>query len=316
MECTESLFADIPTSDRMRVFWFSFPLIEMVMCRLIASTAISEQSSARISFFIRRAICRLLTIFGARRLFRSYCSLQPELKISEVLKFKTDQIWDHVTVDATYENPDFKPETALNQFVESLKLFLSEHLSILKKKEFKKIYPLFIDETVFRITITKGRKILAEYDLLQKKWLSQNQALSSDEWDNSLRYYRRKSGFELTKPDYKQGEIFIIGDTHFGHQKIIEYCARPFNPDNVPEMDRVLINNWNFTVSPGDKVIFLGDLKFGYKSKKPQYYLDKLNGNIQFIKGNHDDESLIPGMQETFELTYKDLKFWLCRNPS
>ncbi|MCK9580474.1 MAG: hypothetical protein M0Q92_08480, partial [Methanoregula sp.] len=32
-----------------------------------------------------RAICRLLDIFGARCLFRSYYSLQPKLKISEVL---------------------------------------------------------------------------------------------------------------------------------------------------------------------------------------------------------------------------------------
>ena len=44
MECTDSLFADIPTSERMSVFWFSSPLMEMVRCRLIASTAISEQS--------------------------------------------------------------------------------------------------------------------------------------------------------------------------------------------------------------------------------------------------------------------------------
>jgi hypothetical protein len=85
MECTESLFADIPTSDRMSVVWFSFPLMEIVRCRLIASTAISEQSSARISFFIRRANCRLLVIFGARCLFKSYAFLQDWLKISEVL---------------------------------------------------------------------------------------------------------------------------------------------------------------------------------------------------------------------------------------
>ena len=231
-------------------------------------------------------------------------------------KFKADQIWDHVTIDASCENFDSEQETVLNQFVLSLKLFLSEHLSRLKKEKLKNIYPLFVDEDVFRITITKGPKILAEYDLLQKKWLSQNQALSSEEWDNSLRHYRKKTGFELTKPDYKKGEIFIIGDTHFGHPKIIEYCVRPFNSHNVPEMDQVLINNWNFTVSPEDKVIFLGDLKYGYKSKKPQFYLDKLNGNIHFIKGNLDDESLIPGMRETFELAYKDLKFLFIHDPN
>jgi magnesium-transporting ATPase (P-type) len=59
--------------------------MEMVRCRLIASTASSEQSSARNTFFVWRAICRLLSIFGARCLFRSYYSIQPKLKISEVL---------------------------------------------------------------------------------------------------------------------------------------------------------------------------------------------------------------------------------------
>lgn len=236
--------------------------------------------------------------------------------VKGLTKFKADQIWNHVTEDACYDDSDSEQENTLNQFVQTLKNFFSEHLSCLKKKELKKIYPLFIDEDVFRITITKGPKIFAEYDLFQKKWLSQNEALSSVEWDNSLRYYRRKSGFELTKTDYKHGEVFIIGDTHFGHQKIIEYCARPFTPENVSEMDQILINNWNFTVSPGDKVIFLGDLKYGYKSKTPQYYLDKLNGNIHFIKGNHDDESLIPGMRDTFELAYKELKFLFIHNPS
>jgi hypothetical protein len=59
--------------------------MELVRFRLIASTAISEQSSARISFFIWRANCRLLTICGARCLFRSYALLEDGLKISEVL---------------------------------------------------------------------------------------------------------------------------------------------------------------------------------------------------------------------------------------
>jgi hypothetical protein len=59
IECTESLLADIPTSERMIVFWFSVPLMEMVMFRFIAATAISEHSSARNFFSIRRAICRL-----------------------------------------------------------------------------------------------------------------------------------------------------------------------------------------------------------------------------------------------------------------
>jgi hypothetical protein len=95
IECTESLFADIPTSDRMIVFCVNEPLMGMVRFRFNASTAISEQSSARISFFIRRVNCSLLGICGARCLFRSYGLLESVLKIREVLsldkKFYSDQ---------------------------------------------------------------------------------------------------------------------------------------------------------------------------------------------------------------------------------
>jgi hypothetical protein len=87
---SQSLFADIPTRDRMIVFCFNVPLMEMVMFRFIASTAISEHSSARYS--VRRAICRLLTICDARCLFRSYGFLEVRLKFSEVPGM-TREVW-------------------------------------------------------------------------------------------------------------------------------------------------------------------------------------------------------------------------------
>jgi GTP-sensing pleiotropic transcriptional regulator CodY len=61
IECTESLFADIPTSDRMIVCCFSVPLIGIMMLRFIAATANSEHSSARNVFPVRQAICRYET---------------------------------------------------------------------------------------------------------------------------------------------------------------------------------------------------------------------------------------------------------------
>lgn len=81
--------------------------------------------------------------------------------------------------------------------------------------------------------------------------------------------------------------FFAIADTHFGHENIIKYCNRPFR--DVEEMDKVLIKNWNETVSNDDVVLMLGDFAFG--KDKIEEYTPKLHGKKILIKGNHDHAS-------------------------
>lgn len=78
--------------------------------------------------------------------------------------------------------------------------------------------------------------------------------------------------------------IYLIGCTHFGHENIINLCDRPFS--SVDEMDEVLIENWNKAVSAEDTVYHLGD--FAYKGPPGSQYIERLNGNIVTIQGNHD----------------------------
>ena len=78
---------------------------------------------------------------------------------------------------------------------------------------------------------------------------------------------------------------FVTADTHFGHPAIIKYCNRPFQ--NVEQMDRKLIKNWNATVNHSDIVYHLGDFALGPKQYK-QKILEQLNGTIILIRGNHD----------------------------
>lgn len=78
--------------------------------------------------------------------------------------------------------------------------------------------------------------------------------------------------------------MWLIADTHFNHENIIEYTGRPF--DNVNQMNQTIIDNWNAVVAPGDTVLHLGDFAMGKDSV--QGLVNSLNGNIHLIIGNHD----------------------------
>ena len=82
--------------------------------------------------------------------------------------------------------------------------------------------------------------------------------------------------------------VFIISDTHFGHEAIIRYCNRPFT--SVEEMDQTMIKRWNETISNKDVVIHLGDFALCGKDKTREI-IQKLNGKKILIMGNHDNYS-------------------------
>ena len=83
---------------------------------------------------------------------------------------------------------------------------------------------------------------------------------------------------------------YFTADLHFGHSAIIDFCNRPF--DNVTEMNRTLINNWNSRVSNDDHVYIAGDLYYGGRDAagvdEAIVIVKKLNGILHLIAGNHD----------------------------
>lgn len=84
-------------------------------------------------------------------------------------------------------------------------------------------------------------------------------------------------------------KTFLVSDTHFGHKGVCQFLRedgtklRPW--DNPDDMDEEMIQRWNDTVSPMDKVYHLGDVVINRKALKT---LSKLNGDKVLIKGNHD----------------------------
>ncbi|AZU97283.1 phosphoesterase [Streptomyces phage Gilson] len=78
---------------------------------------------------------------------------------------------------------------------------------------------------------------------------------------------------------------FFTSDTHFGHERIISLCERPF--DSVDEMNETMIERWNETVKQSDTVYHLGDVALG-KIAESLPLVGRLNGYKILVPGNHD----------------------------
>jgi len=96
-------------------------------------------------------------------------------------------------------------------------------------------------------------------------------------------------------------KVFFTSDTHISHTNIIKYSKRPFvvEPETPTEpgplstafMNEEIIRRWNSVVGPNDSVWHLGDVFFGrYTSEQADAVLARLNGQIDLIRGNHDDD--------------------------
>ena len=77
-------------------------------------------------------------------------------------------------------------------------------------------------------------------------------------------------------------KIWIISDTHFTHQMLIDAGVRP------ADYNEQIAKNWNDLVSPEDTVVHLGDVIFGYEKERLEGILKGLNGTKVLVKGNHD----------------------------
>ena len=93
-------------------------------------------------------------------------------------------------------------------------------------------------------------------------------------------------------------KVFFTSDTHFTHANIIRFCSRPFK--NVEEMDETMIANWNRVVGENDIVFHLGDFCMGGSAKWTNV-LNRLNGKIYLIIGNHDMKNLKQSCSDRFE---------------
>jgi calcineurin-like phosphoesterase family protein len=100
---------------------------------------------------------------------------------------------------------------------------------------------------------------------------------------------------------------WFTSDTHFGHERILDLCDRPFR--NVQHMNDCMVDRFNSVVEPDHTVYHMGDAVMGNFAENVQI-LGRLNGTIILIPGNHDRHSAAyhakPAARERFRQMYED----------
>ena len=164
-----------------------------------------------------------------------------------------------------------------------------------------------------RVIVQKNGTRIFEFDLPAREWLPRPLMFNAARSSRSLTQYRLRAGIEPAKtPPPGDTSPFIASDLHLGHGNIIRYCRRPFS--STEEMDRVLMENWNRTVSPEDEVIYLGDLRYGRDAMPASVYRKHLHGKITWVRGNHDEE--MPEAARTFILRYLEEEYCFVHDPA
>ena len=79
-------------------------------------------------------------------------------------------------------------------------------------------------------------------------------------------------------------QIWFSSDLHFNHNKDFIYKPRGFN--NIFEMNKTIIKNFNSIIKPEDDLYLLGDIFLGDLSAGISLF-NQLPGKIHLIWGNH-----------------------------
>ena len=80
-------------------------------------------------------------------------------------------------------------------------------------------------------------------------------------------------------------KIWCISDTHFGHDKMPQYCGRPIG------FEKLIFDNLLRVVKKSDMLIHLGDFCIGDDEMWHKRFLTEIDCKKILVRGNHDHKS-------------------------
>lgn len=84
------------------------------------------------------------------------------------------------------------------------------------------------------------------------------------------------------------GNVWFTSDTHFNHEKVIQFESTARNFSSIQQHDEELVKRWNDRVRPKDIVWHLGDVYLGKDKEHFRWLMKELNGSKRLVRGNHD----------------------------
>lgn len=109
-------------------------------------------------------------------------------------------------------------------------------------------------------------------------------------------------------------KVFFISDLHFDHKGILAFSREYRQGKDIKEHNEWIIDCWNSVVTKQDTIWVLGDVCFSLDSLK---LFNKMPGNKQLVRGNHDRLSTIAYLKyfnNVFGFT-RQQGFWLSHAP-
>ena len=121
--------------------------------------------------------------------------------------------------------------------------------------------------------------------------------------------------------------IYLSSDLHFSHNRDFVYEARGFQ--TVEDMNEAIIERFNSVITKNDELYVLGDLCLGGGGAEAvsanKALIERLNGTLHIILGNHDSQRRIEMYQECKNvesidyatvIKYKKYHFYLSHYPT
>jgi calcineurin-like phosphoesterase family protein len=109
-------------------------------------------------------------------------------------------------------------------------------------------------------------------------------------------------------------------DIHFNHDKVIEFCNRPFK--DLKEMNSYFLDSFFSWTKPGDDIWLLGDIVFYDHSGVLEAIkiLSETGRHFHLIAGNHDDKktrkhSCWSSVRDYYDLKIDNYRIALCHYP-